>query len=183
MNKEISVRFFLKPRLSSVTSKNNTMKTMKINKGIVSLAIVVAGIAGVSQVSAVSARQDASKTSEHRATFEASVVISRVKVTGIAQGLLAGTLKQIHLDRGNHGKATWKVRILSTDGTQRGDFRIDATTGVVLKSVIKPIGSGHGDQATRIADKLEKEKLHLAEKAHKRELKKQYQESKGQSSK
>lgn len=165
---------------------------MKINKGVVSLAVVVAGIAGVSQISAVSAKQDAgNNVSEHRSISGASVAISQARATEIAQGLLAGTVKQIHLDRGDHGKAVWKVRILSTDGTQRGDFRINATTGDVLKSSINPIGSGHANEAMKTADKLEKEKLHtanklekeklhIAEKAHKAEVEKQHLEKKGQ---
>lgn len=153
---------------------------MKINKGVVSLAVVVAGIAGMSQVSAVFAR---GVETPHSVVLPASVAISQTRATEIAQGLLLGTVKQIHLNRGNHGKVVWKVQILSIDGTQRGSFRIDATTGDVLQSKIKPVGTSHLNQADRVVAKLEKEKLHIAEKANRLELKKKQQELKGQLSK
>jgi uncharacterized membrane protein YkoI len=127
------------------------MKNMRINKGIVSLAIVVAGATGVSQISAVSAR---GIESPHSTVSPSSVAISQARAVEIAQGQLAGTMKKAFLKK-KQGKAIWRITILSTDGLQRGDFRIDATTGAVLQSKIKPVGTKTAHE-TRLSEKVNK---------------------------
>lgn len=150
------------------------------------LAVAVVGLTAVSQVPAVFAQSGTNNRSEHSPISVSSVAISEATAVATAQGKLAGTVKKTHLDR-YHGKATWKISILSTDGLTRGDFRIDATTGLVLQSKIKQIGKNHIDQATRLEMKTEREKLHLTEKQHKfevkMELKKKHLEQERQSSK
>ncbi|MFZ2187115.1 MAG: PepSY domain-containing protein [Candidatus Moraniibacteriota bacterium] len=148
---------------------------MKMHKSIFGLALAVAGVAAVSQAPAVFARQGGS---EHGPVATASVAVSQAKAIEIAQGKLAGAMTRAHLDTYN-GKATWKIRILSTDGLQRGDFRIDATTGVILNFNIRTIKSHQIDRAAALATKIEKKKLHLAERAHKLELKRNHLDQNG----
>jgi uncharacterized membrane protein YkoI len=62
--------------------------------------------------------------------------IDRAQAVTIAEGKLAGTATRV-LSESGHNKSVWKVRIVSTDGTKRGDFRIDGKTGDILKMKIK----------------------------------------------
>lgn len=138
---------------------------MKLNKNVVGLAVAVVGLSLAAQAPAVFAKQ---KANDHSVVSVSSS--SEATAVAAAKVRLPGTVKMTHLDR-YHGKATWKIRILSADGLQRGDFRIDATTGLILNSKIKQLSSHQVDRAAKLAAKIEKEKLHLAEKAHKLELK------------
>jgi hypothetical protein len=66
----------------------------------------------------------------------AQTTVTRDQAIAIAKGRLDGTVKKAKLER-EHRKVVWKVRIYSTDGLKRGDFRIDATTGAILREKIK----------------------------------------------
>jgi uncharacterized membrane protein YkoI len=117
---------------------------MHINKRVL-VAVAVVGFVVVAQSEAVSANQGGMGSGEHRGAGRSlvsttTVVITQARASEIALGQLPGTVKKIHLNR-HHGKASWRVRVMSTDGTQRGDFLIDATTGDVLKSKIKSVKS------------------------------------------
>lgn len=151
---------------------------MKMNKNVMGLAVAVVGLTAVSQAPAVFAQSETNNRSERSPIAVASVAISEVMAVATAEGKLAGTVKKTHLDR-YHGKVTWKIRILSTDGLTRGDFRIDGTTGLIVQSKIRQIGKNHLSQTTRLSMKIEREKSHLLEKQHKFEMK---MESKGHSS-
>lgn len=100
--------------------------------------MVVAGLSMGTQIPTVLAQHNGG---HHSQVLESSVSITRARAIEIAQGLLAGTVKQIHLGK-YQGKAAWKVRIISTDGTQKGKFVIDANNGDILNSMIKPFGKG-----------------------------------------
>jgi uncharacterized membrane protein YkoI len=81
-----------------------------------------------------------------KSAWAAVVTVTRDQAIATAQGKLAGTVRKAKLER-EHGKATWKVRIISTDGLKRGDFRIDAMTGAVLREKIKNIrGNNRGSK-------------------------------------
>ena len=140
---------------------------MKMNKNVAGLAVVVVGLSMATQVPVVFAEQGAN---EHSPVSVSSVAISEATAIATAQTKLAGAMTKSHLSR-DHGKATWKIRILSTDGTQRGDFRIDAITGDILKFVIKPVRGHHADRAAKLVAKAEAKRLHLVEKQHKLEVK------------
>jgi len=125
---------------------------MKINKNAVGLAVAVVGLTLAAQVPGVLAQGRENNRSEQSPISVTSVAISEARAIEIAQGKLSGTVKNVHLDR-EHKKATWKVRIVSTDGTQMGFFRIDANTGVVLKSAIKSIGTRHNRHENSLREK------------------------------
>lgn len=134
---------------------------MQVNKNVVGLAMAVVGLTLATQVPGVLAQGGENNRSEQSPIAIASVAVSEARAVEIAQGELSGTVKKAHLDM-ERGTATWKVRIISTDGLQRGSFRIDANTGALLKSIIKPIGTKHTDQR----DKFEKKGRHLEERNH-----------------
>ncbi|MDO8565605.1 MAG: PepSY domain-containing protein [Candidatus Moranbacteria bacterium] len=132
---------------------------MQVNKNIVGLAVAVVGLTLAAQVPGVLAQGGENNRSEQSPISEAAVAISEARAIEIAQGELPGTVRKAHLDM-ERGTATWKVRIISADGFQRGSFRIDANTGALLKSIIKPIGIKHADRG----DKFEKKGRHLGER-------------------
>jgi hypothetical protein len=68
-----------------------------------------------------------------------AATVTEAEAIAIAQAKLAGTVTKVKL-KCEGGKAVWQVRIRSTDGLQRGDFRINALTGVVLREKIKTRG-------------------------------------------
>ncbi len=99
-----------------------------------------------------------------QSAWAANVTVTRDQAVATAQGRLAGTVRKAKLER-EHGKATWKVRIISTDGLKRGDFRIDATTGAVLREKIKNIrGNKRGSSLLKKLKKQESE--HESDNGH-----------------
>lgn len=134
---------------------------MQVNKNVVGLAIAVVGLTLAAQVPGVLAQGRENNRSEQSPISATSVAISEARAVEIAQGELPGTVKKSHLDM-ERGTPTWKVRILSTDGSQSGFFRIDANSGVILKSMIKPIGTMHTDRGNT----SERRGQHLGERGH-----------------
>ena len=135
------------------------------------LAVAVVAVAGVwVGVPGVDARGGSDDANEHAAVSTVGVTVTQAQAIATAKARLDGTVKKAKLER-EHGKKTWQVKILSTDGTKRGDFRIDAMTGSILKEKIKTIGSGKIDRAQKLVEKMEKKRLKLEERAKKRALK------------
>ena len=141
---------------------------MKMQKSAwAAVAVAAAVLVGVP---GVDARQGADDTNEHAAVSSADVAITKDKAIEIAKARLDGTVKKAQLER-EHGKKTWQVRIFSTDGLKRGDFRIDANSGSILREKIKDIGSKKVERAQKLAEKMEKKKLKLEAKKLKLEEK------------
>lgn len=134
---------------------------MQVNKNVVGLAVAVVGLTLAAQAPGVLAQGRENNRSEQSPISVASVVISEARAIEIAQGELSGTAKKSHLDM-ERGTPTWKVHIFSTDGSQFGFFRIDANSGVILKSAIKPIGIMH----TKRGNVSERRGQHLGERGH-----------------
>ncbi len=124
-------RFLSTTRPITVSVNIHTNKPMlkKIVLGAMALAIALPATPAFARRSA---------DDSHSSVSAANVTVTKERAIAIAQAKLAGTVRKAKLER-EHGKATWKVRIISTDGLQRGDFRIDATTGAVLREKIKNI--------------------------------------------
>lgn len=112
---------------------------MKMNKKVLGLAVAIVGLTALTQVPSVSASWGEKNRSEHSPISIEAVAIKEAAAITIAKTKLDGTVVKIHLDR-YHGKATWKVRILSTDGTQKGSVRIDANSGEILNFTLKSVG-------------------------------------------
>jgi uncharacterized membrane protein YkoI len=79
--------------------------------------------------------------------------VDRAQAVTLAQEKFPGTVTRVLLESG-HAKSVWKVRIVSADGTKRGDFRIDGKTGDILKMKIKnihgkKIKTGHPEKTTQ----------------------------------
>ncbi len=143
---------------------------MKMQKSaLVAVAAVAVVTFGVSAQSA-DARKGADDINEHAAISTVGVTVTRDQAIATAKARLDGTVKKAQLER-EHGKKTWQVRILSTDGLKRGDFRIDATSGDILREKIKDIGSKKLERAQKLAEKMEKKKLKLEAKKLKLEEK------------
>lgn len=129
-------------------------------------ALVISG--GVlTLTSSAEARRGADDVNEHAAISTVGVAISQAKAIEIAQSKLAGTVKKAQLEL-EHGKKTWQVRILAADG-KRGDFRIDAQSGEVLRSKIK--ATSDGDRSAKLMTKAEKKRLKMEAKQKKFEEK------------
>ncbi len=75
-------------------------------------------------------------TSAACVALKAAATVTEAQAIATAQTKLAGTVTKARL-KCKEGKAVWQIRIRSTDGLQRGDFRIDALTGEVLRERIK----------------------------------------------
>lgn len=130
-----------------------------------SALVISGGIFG--QALSVEARRGADDVNEHAAISSVGVAISQARAIEIAQSKLAGTVKKAQLEL-EHGKKTWQVRILATNG-QRGDFRIDAQSGEVLRSKIKATSAG--DRSAKNIAKLEKKRVKMEAKQKKFEEK------------
>ncbi len=156
--------------MGNINSKKNSMKMQKSAWVAVAVAAVLVGVPGVD------ARQGADDANEHAAVSSTGVVITKDKAIEIAKARLNGTVKKAELER-EHGKKTWQVRIFSTDGLKRGDFRIDANSGSILREKIKDIGSKKVERAQKLAEKMEKKKLKLEEKAKKKAAKRAEKEA------
>lgn len=125
--------------------------------------MAVVGVSMVAGIPAAEARRGADDANEHSAISSADVAISQAKAIEIAKSRLDGVVKKAQLEL-EHGKKTWQVRILASDG-RRGDFRIDANTGDILRAKIK--ATSNGDRSAKLAEKAEKKRLKLEEKKKK----------------
>ncbi len=148
---------------------------MTVQKSVFSGA-VIAVVAVLVGVPGVEARRGADDANEHAAVSSVDVAITEAKAIEIAKARLDGTVKKAKLER-EHGKKTWQVRIFSTDGLKRGDFRIDANSGSILREKIKNIGSKKVERAEKRAEKMEKKKLKLEEKMKKKAAKRAEKEA------
>lgn len=113
---------------------NNKCMNAMLKKILLGALALVA----VSPATPALASRDGGSDGATRSAWAATVTITRDQAVAAAQAKLAGTLRKAKLTR-DHGQATWKVRIVSTDGLQRGDFRIDAMTGNVIGERIKTL--------------------------------------------
>ena len=112
---------------------------MRLRKSIV-MSVLALGIAVPGSVAF------AMNDTHSRANGISSGVIDQARAILIAKGKLEGTVTRIHLES-RKVKAVWKIRILSTDKTKRGDFRIDGRTGDILKMKMKNVYSRrHGER-------------------------------------
>ncbi len=101
-----------------------------------------------------------------QSAWAVNVTVTKEQAIATAQGKLAGTVRKAKLER-EHGKATWKVRIISTDGLKRGDFRIDATTGALLREKIKDIrGNKRGSSLLKKLGLKKQESEHESDDDH-----------------
>ena len=111
---------------------------MKMNKTALGLAVAIVGLTVGTQVPQAFAQSGDMHRSDRSPVSVDAVTIKEDQAVAIAKTKLDGTVVRIHLDR-YRGTATWKVKILSTDGTQKGSFRIDAMTGEILKFKIHDV--------------------------------------------
>lgn len=124
---------------------------------VAALGALVIGGGLFGPISSVEARRGADDVNEHAAISTVGVAISQARAIEIAQSKLAGTVKKAQLEL-EHGKKTWQVRILATDG-RRGDFRIDAQSGEVLRSKIKATSAG--DRSAKMMAKTDKKRMKM----------------------
>lgn len=89
--------------------------------------------------------------------------VTREQAIATAKTKLDGTVRKAELER-DHNRAVWKIRILSTDMTQRGDFRINALTGDILRFRIKTV-HGNGEKVA-LKVKSAKDSQHEANDNH-----------------
>ena len=138
---------------------------MTFRKDVLAVAAVAVVTFGAG-IQSAEARNGADDTNEHAAVSTVGVTVTRDQAIATAKARLDGTVKKAKLER-EHGKKTWQVRIFSIDGTKRGDFRIDAMTGTILREKIKTIGDKSADRSQRLAEKMEKKRLKLEVKKEK----------------
>lgn len=81
-------------------------------------------------------------TSAACVALKEAATVTEAQAIAIAQAKLAGTVVKAKLKCEN-SKAVWQIRMRSNDGLQRGDFRIDALTGEVLRERIKTRRQNH----------------------------------------
>lgn len=98
--------------------------------------VVLVSLIGVSSALPAMARRSADDDTSRRALVTATVTKEQAIAT--AKTKLDGTVRKAELEH-DHNRAVWKIRIISTEGTKRGDFRINALSGEILRSKIKTI--------------------------------------------
>lgn len=112
-------------------SKANNENRMKTQRTLGVIALV--GLMGVGSAMPAMARRGADDVVRGALV---TATVTKEQAIGIAKTKLDGTVRKVQLER-DHNRAVWKIRIISA--SQRGDFRINALTGDVLRSKIKTI--------------------------------------------